>query len=228
MNVLVVAAHPDDEVLGCGGTMASLAEAGHKIRVVILGEGRTSRAESRAAGLVSGGVSELEGMARRAAEILRVDGVDCLGLPDNRFDSLPLLDVVKELEKQIAAHSPAVIFTHSGADVNIDHTVTHRAVMTAARPLPGSVIQTVYAFEVASSTEWAFGRLSGAFSPNTYIDITGALEKKLAALRVYASEMRDFPHPRSYGNIEALSRFRGATVGRAAAEAFERIWSVKL
>ncbi len=228
MNVLVVAAHPDDEILGCGGTMAKLSEAGHRVRIAILGEGATARAASRAAGLDAGRVAELEDMARQAALAVGAEGVDCIGLPDNRFDAVPLLDVVKEVEKRIAASSPSLILTHGGGDVNIDHAVTHRAVMTAARPLPGTCVRSLYAFEIPSSTEWSFGRLGGMFTPDTYVDIAGTLERKLAALRIYAPEMRDFPHPRSYENVEALARVRGATAGFPAAEAFERIWSVDL
>lgn len=220
--VLVVAAHPDDEVLGAGGTIAKLAAAGHRVEVLILGEGATSRCDRREQADAAA-TDALATAARRAADRLQVAKVSCLGLPDNRFDSLPLLDVVKPIEAHIAALNPELVFTHHGGDLNIDHVVAHRAVLTATRPLPGGGIRAVYAFEVLSSTEWAFQQLPPAFAPNVFVDIAATLDAKLAAMAEYESESRAFPHPRSPEAITALARLRGSTIGVDAAEAFALI-----
>jgi len=217
--VLVIAAHPDDEVLGAGGTMAKLAAAGHRVEVLILGEGATSRCARREQADAAA-TDALAAAAQRAADCLQVAKVSCLGLPDNRFDSLPLLDVVKPIEAHVAALNPELVFTHHGGDLNIDHAVTHRAVLTATRPVPGSGVRAVYAFEVLSSTEWAFQQLPPAFAPNVFVDIAASLDAKLAAMAEYESESRAFPHPRSPEAITALARLRGSAIGVDAAEAF--------
>lgn len=217
--VLVVAAHPDDEVLGAGGTIAKLAAAGYRVEIMILGEGATSRSTRREK-TDSGAVTALAKAARRAAKRLGADQVSFLGLPDNRFDSVPLLEVIKPIEAQIAKLKPELVFTHHGGDLNVDHVVTHRAVLTATRPLPGEGVRAVYAFEVLSSTEWSFQQFAPGFAPNVFVDIEDTLPAKLAAMAEYESEARPFPHPRSAEAITALARLRGSTAGYPAAEAF--------
>lgn len=221
-RVLVVAAHPDDEVLGCGATVARLADAGGEVTLAILGEGITSRYADRGEAEPAL-LEQLGGDARRAAEILGASDCVLHDLPDNRFDSVPMLDVVKVVESLVARVQPQTIFTHHSGDLNVDHGVVHRAVLTATRPVAGSAVRRVLAFEIPSSTEWAFGRFEPAFRPNVFVDVSATLHRKLAAMRAYETEARPFPHPRSDEALEALARHRGSSVGVRAAEAFELI-----
>lgn len=225
MRYLIVAAHPDDEILGCGATMAKLSKAGHKVHIVILGEGGTARFANRAAGKRA--VSELRQQALAAAKIVGAASVEFEGLQDNRFDELPLLEVVKAVEKHVGRISPAVIFTHHAGDLNIDHQVTARAVVTATRPVADGSVLDVYSFEVPSSTEWAFGVTGAAFQPNVFEDVGRTLELKVRALACYPGEMRPFPHPRSAEALEACARKWGSASGLRAAEAFQLIRSVR-
>src|ERR1051325_1291853 len=155
MNFLVIAAHPDDEILGCGGTIARLSDAGHTGSVVILGEGITSRFDKR----TEANRADIEALHKRsvaAARIVGVKDVHVGDLPDNRFDSVDLLDIVKRIERHIESRSPAMIFTQHGGDLNIDHVITYRATLIATRPLAGSGVSAVFGYSVASSSEWAF------------------------------------------------------------------------
>ncbi|HKP95122.1 MAG TPA: PIG-L deacetylase family protein [Fibrobacteria bacterium] len=219
-TVLVVAAHPDDEVLGCGATMAAHARKGDRVHVLILAEGLTSRDPERNRGSRAGGLSRLARAARKAHSILGVSGTTLEAFPDNRMDSVPLLDVVKVIESRIAAVRPDVIYTHHAGDLNIDHRVVHQAVATACRPLPGTALRSLLCFEVPSSTEWQIQSPASAFAPNWHVDVTDTLALKLKALKAYASEMRPWPHSRSLEAVEHLARWRGASAGWDAAEAF--------
>jgi len=153
--------------------------------------------------------------------------VRLLWFPDNRLDTVPLLDVVHKLEEIIEEVKPEVVYTQHGGDLNIDHSVTFRATLTATRPLEGSSITCVYAYEVGSSTEWSFQRFSPVFRPTSFVDISRTLEKKLQAMEMYKSEARDFPHPRSQAAISAKAQVWGSTVGVHAAEAFELIRCIR-
>lgn len=152
-TVLVIAAHPDDEVLGCGGTLARHSDNGDEINVVIISEGVTSRQISRNRETVSTDLSNLEQCALNSANILGVNNIELLDMPDNRLDSLDLLDIVKVIESFVSKYKPTTIYTHHSGDVNIDHRLIHEAIITACRPIPESNIKTVLSFEVASSTE---------------------------------------------------------------------------
>lgn len=218
--VLVVAAHPDDEVLGCGGTIARHAEAGDEVHVLILGEGVTSRDPRRDNQRRRKDIAGLDRAVAAAAKTLGVAKVHRAYLPDNRFDSVDLLDVIKEVERVVEAVAPAHIYTHHAGDLNVDHRIVHRAVLTAARPLPGSSVRTILAFEVPSSTEWQGQGSDVPFAPQVYREVTRSLNEKLKALSAYRGEIRPYPHPRSLRAVEALARYRGATVGVEAAEAF--------
>lgn len=213
-NVLVVAAHADDEVLGCAGVIARHAAEGCCVQVVLIADGVTSRAGAQAEALRS-----REAAARRAHAILGVSITSHLGLPDNRLDTLPLLDVVQPLEAIIEKFRPHLIYTHHHGDLNVDHRITHQAVMTACRPLPGGCVREIRCFEVLSSTEWGAPAFA-AFTPNIFLDIGAYLDLKLAALEAYEEEMRAVPHSRSVVHAEILARHRGYSVGLAAAEAF--------
>jgi LmbE family N-acetylglucosaminyl deacetylase len=226
MTVLIVAAHPDDEVLGCGGTIARLAQEGHEVRVAILAEGMTSRSPQREQADPKQ-LHHLHKQAQRAADILHAKEVVVRKLPDNRLDTVPLLEVVKQVEELIEQFSPEVIYTHHPGDLNVDHGVVHRAVLTATRPVPGQKVREIFAMEVPSSTEWAFHGLKPCFQPNVFVDITGTLETKISALACYDTETRKFPHPRSPDALRAIAARWGSVAGFQAAEAFELIRSLK-
>jgi LmbE family N-acetylglucosaminyl deacetylase len=214
-TVLVIAAHPDDEVLGCGGTIAWHAARGDQVHVAIMAQGLFSRgtpAEAEQAALRSA--------CKNANAILGVASLECFDLPDNRLDSLDLLDIVQQVEALVQRHQPGVVYGHWSGDVNIDHRLLHEAVVTACRPQPGHPVHTLLFFEVASSTEWQIPHSAPAFLPNWFNDISQTLDAKLRALDAYAMEMRAWPHPRSVRAVEHLARWRGATVGVDAAEAF--------
>jgi LmbE family N-acetylglucosaminyl deacetylase len=214
--ILVVAAHPDDELLGCGGTLARHARAGDAVHILILATGAASRGKDG----VDGQISELEKNARSAAEIIGARPPLFGGFPDNAMDSVELLAVVKRIEAVIADIQPDVVYTHHGGDLNIDHRIAHEAVMTACRPLPEAPVRAIYAFETSSSTEWASAESQPGFRPTRFTDISETLEVKLSALACYETEMRDFPHPRSNEAITSLAKVRGAAAGLKAAEAF--------
>jgi LmbE family N-acetylglucosaminyl deacetylase len=224
--VLVVAAHPDDEVLGCGGTIARLSAEGREVIIAIFGEGLTSRESDRKdANPVE--VDALRARAKDVAGLLGAKELITFGLPDNRFDTVPLLDVVKRVEGLVDQFRPSLVFTHSGGDLNIDHVVLHRAVLTATRPMAGQSVKEIYAFEVASSTEWAFGQFAPAFRPGMFVDISTCLEKKVQAMERYESEARTFPHPRSAPALRAIAQRWGSVVGLEAAEPFELVRQIR-
>lgn len=216
-RILIVAAHPDDEVLGCGAAAARLAGEGAEIFTLILGEGVTARdgVEDPA-----GAKARLEAEAREANRILGVKELFRAAFPDNRFDTVPLLEVVKEVERVKTLVAPDTVFTHFADDLNVDHQVTNQAVLTATRPLPGETVKTVYAFDVLSSTEWNYPL---AFAPDTYMEVSAALEAKKRAMAAYASEARPFPHPRSPEGIDLAARFWGMRTGLEAAEPFQTL-----
>ena len=219
-RVLVVAAHPDDEVLGCGGTIARHADSGDQVQILIVAEGSTSRQQERDRAKVRDELSALAKAAQMAGSILGAAGVELLDLPDNRLDSIDRLDLSKHIEHRIQRHQPHVVYLHHSGDVNIDHRLLHESVVTACRPTPGHVVKRLLSFEVASSTEWQPSGSAPAFQPNWFVDISEHWERKRDALVAYSSEMRDWPHARSLEAVEHLARWRGAQVGVHAAEAF--------
>ena len=219
-QVLVVAAHPDDEVLGCGGAIARHVDSGDQVQVLIVAEGSTSRQQQRDRAQVVDELSALAKAAQVAGSILGAAGVELLDLPDNRLDSLDRLDLIKCIEERIDRHKPQVVYVHHVGDVNVDHCRLHQAVVTACRPTPGHVVRRLLSFEVASSTEWQPPGSAPAFQPNWFVDISDQWERKREALVAYSSEMRSSPHARSLEALEHLARWRGAQVGVEAAEAF--------
>jgi LmbE family N-acetylglucosaminyl deacetylase len=217
MNVLIVAAHPDDEVLGCGGTIARHAAKGDVVEVVIVGEGATSRPGNT----FSEKLDILRTAAKNAALAIGSLPPRFFSMPDNRLDTIPLLEIVQKLEEVVNEVRPDTVYTHHGGDLNVDHQIVHRAVITSCRPIPQSCIKRIYTFETLSSTEWSTPSIGGAFVPNRYVDISYQLNAKLSALRCYNMEMRSFPHARSLEAAEAQAHLRGSQVGMMAAEAFQ-------
>ena len=225
-KLLVVAAHPDDEILGVGATIAKRVKNGDEAYALILGEGQTSRWDKRDLASKSC-VSELHKDTLDAAEIIGYKKVYFENIADNRFDSVDLLDVVKCVEKYIKELNPDVVYTHHLGDLNIDHQITHKAVLTATRPIGDYPVKEIYAFETVSSTEWNFGNRENLFVPNVFEDVTNFLEKKCEAMVAYKSELCKYPHPRSLRMLKAVAEKWGATVGFEYVEAFEVIRVVK-
>jgi len=215
-RILVVAALPDNEVLGCGGTIARHADVGDQVQLLIVAEGATSRQQQRDRSQATVDLSALALAAQRAASILGATGVEFLDLPDNRLDSL---DLIKQIEERIDRHQPQAVYVHHAGDVNVDYRRLHEAVVTACRPTPGHPVRRLHSFEVASSTKWQPPGSAPAFQPNWFVDISAQWPRKREALEAYASEMRLWPHARSSEAVEHLARWRGAQVGVEAAEA---------
>lgn len=214
-RILVVGAHPDDETLGAGGTIARYAAAGSEIWVCIVCDGVTAR-------------HDRVGLQRRCAEdacaVLGVDKVVFCELPDQQLDALALIDVVRPLEECVERLRPDIVLTHFKDDVNQDHRMVFDATMVATRPSPMQSVRTVMCYETASSTEWAAPFQGGVFAPNVFVDISHTLDRKVDAMRCYAgthmSEVKEYPHPRSLEAVEIYAKRQGVVVGTRAAECF--------
>ena len=217
-TVLIVAAHPDDEALGCGGTMVRLANDGATLHVAFLADGVGARYRD---GIKTDEETEARRAAARAAcEVLGAAPPVFDDFPDNRLDTVALLEIAQRVETIIGSVKPDTVFTHHAGDLNVDHRRVHQAVVTACRPQPGHPVRRLMFFEVASSTEWQPPGSAPVFQPQCYVEITATLSAKLEALRAYEAEMRPWPHARSIEAVEHHARWRGATVGCEAAEAF--------
>ena len=212
-KIAAVVAHADDEILGVGGTLARHIADGDDVTLIYMADGVSSRGAPDA-------VTERNAAAHAAANALGGATQVFLGLPDNAMDQLTRLEIIQCLEKVLAEIKPQIIYTHHASDLNVDHRLTTEAVLTACRPMPGSQVESIFAFETLSSTEWAAAAPHNAFVPQHYVDISKNFEKKMAALKAYDLEMRDFPHARSFKAVEAQATLRGAHVGLAQAEAF--------
>ncbi|MCC9624267.1 PIG-L family deacetylase [Thalassospira sp. MA62] len=228
-RILVIAAHPDDEVLGCGATLAKYRASGSPVRVVFLAEGVTARFSPDQ--FDSPEVREKS--ARRNANALRAmaelgieaNDVFLAERPCCRLDQVPLIDLTKQIEAHIRDFQPTRLFTHSSDDPNVDHGMAHRATLPAVRPLSDQSLKAVFAFEVLSGTEW---NPLKPFAPTVFHDVSEFMEQKVAALAAYEDEMLPAPHPRSPEVLQALGRFRGAQAGVPYAEGFVLIRGLNL
>lgn len=226
-RLLVVAAHPDDEVLGCGGSIARCLDTGAAVRVIFLAEGISARytPEEFDNPDVVAAIKRRNDNAFRALAIL--------GVPDEeifvedryccRFDQVPQIDLIRQIERHTREFQPTRVCMHAAHDTNIDHRIAHEASLTALRPVEGSSVRAIYAYEVLSSTEW---NPVHPFRPQVFADITSSVDRKIRAMRTYEDEMRYPPHPRSEDVIRGLARYRGAQAGLAYAEAFQLIRGV--
>jgi len=216
-KILVVAAHPDDEVLGCGGTIAKkVFKEKAEVNTLILSKGILSRNNLKNK---KKKVLNNEKSARAANKILGVKKLEILDFPDNGFDSVPRLGLIKEIEKRIKKYRPNTIYTHFYGDLNIDHQIISQAVLTACRPIKKKKVSKIYAFEVLSSTDYAFG-VNEDFRPNHYECINQFVKLKINSLKKYDHEMRPEPHSRSYKNIINLAKLRGSQMYENYAECF--------
>jgi len=217
---LIIAAHPDDEIIGCGGTAARLIKEGQQVYTLILGEGITARDKKRSSEKRESEIKLLKQQVVEANKIIGVTDVFAYDFPDNRFDTVPLLDVIKKIEEIQQQVGPDVVFTHFMDDLNIDHRITYQAVLTAFRPMVGQTVKEIYSFEVLSSTEWRFPL---TFSPDCFFDISGTIALKAKAMEKYTSELGEFPHPRSRKGIYLNAENWGMKTGMAYAEAFKTV-----
>lgn len=219
-RVLCVCAHPDDEVLGCGGTLARHAADGDEVHILFCADGETSR-----------GIKAQPNrnfMAHAAGKVLGAKSIDFLDYADQRLDQVALLDLTQMIEFRAQVIRPSIVYTHHQGDLNMDHVLTARATLTAFRPLPDSSVKQIFAFEIVSSTEWGAG-----FWPNHFVNIDcmagakTAIGRKWDALECYQSEMRENPHARCWEAMDALTQLRGYQVGLWRAEAFMTLRSIR-
>lgn len=209
-RVLLVAAHSDDEVLGCGGTLCRHQKNGDEVHFIFLTNGVGSRGSDD-------GASKRAKASLKVAERLAINSTEQFDFPDNRLDTVPILEIAKIIESKAKLVMPDIIYTHHAGDLNVDHRICSEAVSIAFRSIPGSSFLKIFGFEVQSSTEWS-PRLN--FNPNHFVNIAAYLEEKKRLLALYEEEIREFPHPRSLEAIEALAKWRGSISGFKAAEAF--------
>ena len=224
-RVLVVAAHPDDEVLGCGGTVRKWSNLGAHVKALVLAQGVAARSGVPQEALPAR-IEELRSHAKESSMIIGYEGISFEDYPDNRMDSADLLDIVRSVERCVEDFRPHVVLTHHHGDLNIDHRICCQAVLTACRPLPGSPVCELLCFETPSSTEWGFPYYKNGFSPNCFIDISDTIEAKIDGMNCYKTEVRPSPHPRSPEQLYAIARRWGGVVGSEYAEAFEQVFRI--
>jgi len=227
-KILVIAAHPDDELLGCGATIINHALKGDEVFIHILGEGQTSRFESRDEAPLTV-VKDLSQQSKDVAKKIQAKKLYMTMLPDNRFDSLDLLDIIKKIEQVKNEVSPDIVYTHHAHDLNIDHQKTFSATLTAFRPKPNEKKVSIFCFETLSSTECQFSSSEMIFKPNRFIVIDEkSLNLKTEALAIYNTEICEYPHPRSLQAVRNLAMYRGNMIGCEFAEAFEVIRDIQV
>lgn len=223
-KILIVAAHPDDEVLGCFGTVSKLIKEGYEAYTLILGEGKTSRDERRDIESKKDEINILNSEIIEANNVIGIKKVFVETFPDNRFDSVDLLDIIKIISKVKEEVKPDIIFTHYENDLNIDHQITYKAVITATRPMEGEYVKEIYSFEILSSTEWNYPL---TFSPDVFFDISDTLYLKIDAMKKYKSELCEYPHPRSIEGIKLNAKYQGIRIGKRYVEAFKSVRIIK-
>lgn len=213
-RILVVAAHPDDEILGCGGTIRKFIKSGYEVITAIVAKGRPSEQK------------RITKFAKLANTQLGIKKLIFLNYPNLKLETYPLHTIVEKLARIIETYEPEVVLTHHAGDINRDHQITAQAVLTAVRPQPGKTPSEILFFETVSSTEWGANN-SDAFRPNFFVDITDTIDEKMKALEYYDAEMRPPPHPRSYEGLRHLAGVRGMSIGVHYGEAFvivRKIW----
>lgn len=221
-TILVVVAHTDDEALGLGGTIAKHVENGDIVYGISMTDGISARSGENEEGINFRAQASIN-----AGKILGLTWIEGGSFPDNAMDTVPLLAVAKVIEKAKSLVKPTIIYTHSSADLNVDHRIVSQATLTAFRPQSNEIWQEIRVFEVASATDYGHKSITNLFYPNLYVDIKHTWAKKLAALNEYKMEMRDSPHTRSFEGLENLARHRGNQVGLYYAEAFEIIRKIE-
>ena len=218
-KILVIAAHPDDEILGCGATLLYYKKLGYSIKVIFLSDGESSR------NLKKNEKKKLiklrSDQAKKVSKISKFLKPKFINYPDNQLDTIPILKIVQKIEKEIIRFKPSIIFTHYENDLNVDHQIAFKSVLTATRPKSKSFVRKIYCFEIPSNTDFSFKKNKNKiFVPNFYVNIEKYLKKKLELLRIYSGEMKRWPHQRSIKGIKVISNYRGSQIGVKNAEAF--------
>ena len=208
-KILVIASHPDDEVLGCGGTLIKYSKMDYEIRIVFMTNGVSSRSKIK-----NNEILKRKKAAIKACKILGANKPKFFNFKDNQMDSVPLLKIVKVIESEINLFKPSIIFTHFNGDLNIDHEITSRATLTACRPTLNHPVKSLFMFYVPSSTEWSHNKNKKNFIPNWFEDISKSDKQKKLALNCYKTEMRKWPHPRSLKNISNFQNVFASEVGQ--------------
>lgn len=218
-KILVIAAHPDDEFLGCGASLLLYKKKGYQIKTIFLADGESSRSMK-----IKKLKKNIELREKQALNVAKKSGFlepVFKRLPDNSLDTVPFLKIVQLIEKEINKYKPTTIFTHFENDLNLDHQLVYKAVITATRPLSKTFVKQIYCFETPSSTEFNFTkRQNKLFNPNLFLDVSKFIDKKIRILKVYKNELRKWPHARSLKSIKNLAAFRGSQIGVKFAEAF--------
>lgn len=215
-NILIVAAHPDDEILGCGGSIKKFTKKGDKVHVMFLADGESSRDITK--NLLNKNIEQRKIAAKKANKLVGASIYEFLNFPDNQLDTVPLIEITKKIEDAINFLRPSTLITHNEFDLNQDHKITFEACAIACRPQPNNTVKKILCFEVPSSTEWNLSH--NKFNPSYFIDISSEINIKIEALNCYASELRESPHPRSIEKIKSLHSYRGACISAAYAESF--------
>jgi len=218
-KTLVIAAHPDDETLGCGGLISRLTHSGNEVKVIFMAEGPSCRYENGPSQEMGKEIEYRNECAIKALKILGVNKYFFHNLPCGRLDMQPIIKLAKILEKEISIFRPTSIITHSRKDVNKDHKITYQAALQATRPT-GNSVEQLLSFEILSSSEWNY---PNQFNPNVFIDIEEHFVNKIKAMNCYSTEQPPAPHPRSDKVIKSLARYRGSQAGLNYAESFELI-----
>jgi LmbE family N-acetylglucosaminyl deacetylase len=218
--VVVIGAHPDDELLGAGGTLARHVNGGDAVHALVVADGATSRASDEL-------VHTLEKDATRAAEMIGFSSIELRSLPDQRLDTVPFIELTQLIESVLDNIQPHVVYTHFPGDVNSDHGLVARAAWTACRPYARPLLRRFAVFETPSSTEWAWPMNDSGLQPNHFVDITDTLDVKIAAMECYQTELRDYPHPRSSRSLRERAAYWGSQVGRLAVEPFRILRDVQ-
>ena len=217
-NILIVVAHSDDETIGCGGTICKHIEDGHKVFAMSFTDGVSSRS------FKSKNIKKYRHLsAKKASNFLGFKWIKNLNFPDNQLDKVPLLKIIKEIEKIKKKIKPSIVYTHNFSDLNIDHKIIAEATLTAFRPTPDSQLLELRTFEVPSATDYSQLKYRKNFIPNLFVDVSKFWRKKMNALKIYKSEIKKKPHSRSYDGITNLAKIRGNQSGLKLAEGFEII-----
>jgi LmbE family N-acetylglucosaminyl deacetylase len=219
-QIAVIGAHPDDELLGAGGTIARHARAGDNVHAIIVADGAGSR-------YPAGTAATLEKQAQRAAEVIGFASLRFLGLPDQRLDTIPLIELTQQLEAILDDIGPGIVYTHFPEDVNDDHRIVARCAWVACRPYRRQQLSKFAVFETPSSTEWAWPLPGNSLQPSLFVDVSDTIDVKIAAMECYETELRGYPHPRSSRALRERAAYWGSHIGRPAAEPFRVLREVE-
>ena len=219
-RVLIIAAHPDDDILGCGGYISKFSKE-KDFRVIFIAEGSSCRYDNNVEKEVIEEIEKRNGYGVRALNSLGVDNIKFYNLRCGSLDQVPILTINKIIENEINTYKPNIVFTHSNRDTNNDHLIVNKSTLIATRPGAKFFIPTLMTYEILSSSEWKF---TESFKPNYFETLTKTdVQNKWNALSEYESEIKDFPYPRSEEGIRTLAQYRGMQCNRHFAEAFEII-----